>query len=60
MRLKFKSREAPKPGMLQAGPQGDGAAEPVLPPESEMSFLDHLEELADRLSALGDQLATGG
>ena len=45
MKLKFKSRQASTPGLLQAGPQGDGAAEPVLPPESEMSFLDHLEEL---------------
>ena len=45
MKSLFKSRATSEPGKLPAGPQGDGAAEPVLPPESEMSFLDHLEAL---------------
>ena len=46
MKLKFRSKSrVAEPGKLPPGPQGDGAADPVLPPESEMSFLDHLEEL---------------
>jgi sec-independent protein translocase protein TatC len=45
MKLKFKSRAASEPGKMLTGAQGDGAAEPVLPPDGEMSFLDHLEEL---------------
>lgn len=45
MKLKFKSSAASEPGKTLTGAQGDGAAEPVLPPQSEMSFLDHLEEL---------------
>ncbi len=45
MKLKFRSRAASEAKKLPAGPQGDGAAGAVVPPGSEMSFLDHLEEL---------------